>query len=1684
MSKSKGTLLPNTFTGGLDRDSHPAFINPSDVTFRLNSERVSNRIVGKADINERGTTEIVSLPKKIVGSILIEERDWIIYFSKDNGDAIGYVDLAINEYKEILTAQEFGCNWYFNDCEWLSIDYDYISGCDELKLYFSSNWTYYHVNIDEMLNPERKESLLTILRPTELGECGRTDCTYFKSFRSTCGAKVIPIRSDKGGYDLMAGVYQVAIQLIDENGSTTNVFHASEPINIGSENNIPGERSEEYISINIDNLDCAYHLVRIIIIKTIAGMTSASIVAEKNYTNGQVSFNYYGTNGEEVPITLPEVRVAGKTYIEGKDLFIHNNKAWYYTLKPDKNPDLQRKVFENIKTKYVVYSVPIEDVVKNGYKSLMRSERYLLGIVYNIKGKPSSPVYVLLPTQATASPGGTPPTPTLIANTPDIVNYEYEAAALLRYRGTGGGCVGGGCGEDGGGECGGGTCGGAIEVRAEKQEAEEAVAGFVSTIKSAIEDIDTTIQDICRVLDCESHTCNQDEPPDCVGCETECCDSPCDECECEYRHKGAEICQKDWSDIEKLYTTMLDWSSGLSQDLVSPTYTSTSIKEAAIKLIEDGVENKVVKVYVAPQYTTDMDGKEFANSVAPPSGTDGSDNNVDNNGNKLTNPNVVKIAEGYFTKATTSNDYPDTLNCEGEFVYGEYAGTPVQLFEVPGSNKIPLYTTFSSGVVSPVDPGNTEWSKTYINLIGVELENIYIPTTEELGGEICEDDPVTVVMVERTFANSRVLAKGITHGTFRGVVNGRPYAYPKHAVNSIEKIDRFINEEKSRLGSEGSGEQFTFHSIDTNVYHMGLAVTDVKVEMMYKGFGYRYGHYALGSEPEDSIYGRRHDMRGTRSAHNLNDWELIKESGQLFPVDGITYAKGNRIVTNPKGIDLPLMNRYRESSVYLQAPGIPDYNDFSFIGDVLEHSRPLLEGYTNYVALIRDFDNQYGSLVNQAYISTGLEGHRGTLTTKTLSGICGDTYIGFNSVKRTSYISDKVGGAFNVMDQDPTKTSARTVCDTPEAWDDKILGMYYATRLPESGDVGDAKNWAGLHSTASHTPTYTEVVNGYIGDPEELPMSEWYYPRTLSHMNYYIGESVVCPWLRQTGEGNQILQKKVYYPQLKDNDLDPAIYGRVWEECFLSDFRDDVEQPSKAMLNKKFWLMALVNQILPGLHLAATAMFAGNPAELTAYTAITPALVGAWLFLKENLLTEQRINEFVGIPTCKTDAEGGQDDKNIEGWKDNYLEYNSDYSFPDKVNVYRGLPDPYYTCNCDDIILGETTNEIKWSRIKMIGSYLDNYISVPPLNSLLIPTKYGKVKKLFVESGRFYAHTDKQLLLLQEGTNTIQTKSGLELSLGGGNLLEIPEGAFKTVPEGFIGLQDPNASFTTPFGQIFIDSNARAIYIMRGGQPERISDYGMSRFFWENIPMDCSDCKDEKNGRDYLFGVSYENKLLYFTKRDCNCSFTVSYDLVSKRWYSFHSFIPDFYAWNRDSLFSVSKGKLWQHGTGEMQTYYGDYYPYVLEFVAKQSPILSAIEYKSTLLDTVAIDGNKIDTDVTFNKVAIYTMTQSSGEKELRIIKDRENQNELIREHSYVPVKWDGRRYNFNEIQNNAKSDSIITKPYCYTDDIQLVSGAGYFENQFFDDYIVTRLTLDNIDKKVQLLTKYVGTYVEPRQDS
>jgi len=106
--------------------------------------------------NEQALKNIVDLPGVPRGHGLVGSRDWVIYFF--DGGEIGYVDLNTERYHTIYNG---GC-FNFSKCEYISPKFTFRYGCNELLMYWSSNCTYYKMNIDEMLDPERANNFCII----------------------------------------------------------------------------------------------------------------------------------------------------------------------------------------------------------------------------------------------------------------------------------------------------------------------------------------------------------------------------------------------------------------------------------------------------------------------------------------------------------------------------------------------------------------------------------------------------------------------------------------------------------------------------------------------------------------------------------------------------------------------------------------------------------------------------------------------------------------------------------------------------------------------------------------------------------------------------------------------------------------------------------------------------------------------------------------------------------------------------------------------------------------------------------------------------------------------------------------------------------------------------------------------------------------------------------------------------------------------------------------------------------------------------------------------------------------------------------------------------------------------------------------------------------------------------------
>lgn len=975
------------------------------------------------------------------------------------------------------------------------------------------------------------------------------------------------------------------------------------------------------------------------------------------------------------------------------------------------------------------------------------------------------------------------------------------------------------------------------------------------------------------------------------------------------------------------------------------------------------------------------------------------DNWVDGAGNSVTDEPVRLVASGAMEPYSSTVPYPDDVDCDGRRFY---PGGNVRHHRVPWTSSRPHFTSGTNGVENQYQPSNYPYGKTYVRPMGVRLSGITFPNADELPKPLCPNSPFKVVYVKRTDQNKSVFAKGFLTGMFQGENHGDQYLFPRHGVNSFETVDRMIAQGDSlnRKGSHYDGGAYTFHSPDTDCDNSYLPVNKIKSELALRGSGWRYGLYAEGKKPEgDQWSGTQKDNRGARVANNLNHYA---GGGGMFDLKGITYAPANTVVSAPSGVSLPLMNRFRESSVYLEASGsLPGSDrDKSFVGDVLTHFAPT-ECNAPYAALVRELPDQYGSVESLRYAELGLNATQVHANgASVIEGVCGDTFIGPYSKRRTSYVSNKQGDFFHPPEKPGSPCRERSWCDSP---DDKIFQYFgidhYPTKLPKSGDKWDPKNYAGLHTIAGdcgeygHSKTPAEAAGA--GDSE----TDFYWPRTLKSLVHSVVESHVNPWLRETGEGSQLMDGKVYYPRLKDLHLDAdGPTGHPWEESFLTRFYAAAEQPSIKQLTKKALIRTAMNLFAPA-GLLTQFQEVGSLIDGVSTFMIFPMLAAFWIMATNTLFTDRRVNQMLRIGECLRDEEGGDLDEKIENFEDAYARYNWDFSEVNDIYPHKAFPLPYNTCDCDACEKDQLNNEIYHSAKQNLDSEIDAYKNVKINNYNELPAHAGNLKKLFVQGNGFYALTTDGIWLLKFAPVTIPTDIASQQA-GTGELLAEPQLIFEGVQEGFAGTNHPNALINTAFGVFYVDDEANKIYRFNGA-PEEISAYGMFHFFKNNLGFcDLRSCFDEKTNYDNHYSLGWDpryNRLLV-TKYDGSAcsSFTASYTPLGiptqgggarGKWISFHSYVPQDYLWDRKDLYSIEGNNIYIHHTqGKYQS------PFIVEFPAVAGPGVDAFDFKDLILHThaeLATDTYPLnDVDVTFDKVAVWNDTQGTGTRPIEMLSD------------------------------------------------------------------------------------------------
>lgn len=1096
------------------------------------------------------------------------------------------------------------------------------------------------------------------------------------------------------------------------------------------------------------------------------------------------------------------------------------------------------------------------------------------------------------------------------------------------------------------------------------------------------------------------------------------------------------------------------------------------------------------------------------------------------------------VSEGEFGIWKTSEIYPFTKNCgevnqigDCEYVYGDLAGKNVRLFRTPSVSSEPFYIGGRDGVPNRYEGGGMEDDGAYVFMIGLRIEGITPP--RNLPKPLCDKNPYSITYVERTESNKSVIASGLLINTFLGDMSGVKHAVPKIGLNSPDYYDVHLNNNNTFFrGGEGENPvpAYVFHSPDMHLRRPHTDAYRIIMEGEAHGEGFRYGLYDRGEIPSD-FYKEQLQQKGARSAINLSRFTKFNEP-VVRCVKALSQVRADSVLSTGDKFTYPLLNTYKESCSYIElnpgsgkvqlinsgsfAPepaGDPAFVDESFIGDTKNAER-ILKGAATYATVTRYIPNQYGSPILQTFIPIGLEiGSTNGRPNSGGQGLCGDSFVNSYTIKRTSYISDKVPDIIVSWPLDPDSSSLGVYGFLMKfLW--RILGIKGWGELPTSGNEGQFSGFL-------HLGTRNGAAN--------RKGSDIYYPSV--HKQNILGyfHSDCNLEFRQTGSP-EIGQVHVH--RLKGLNRDSSLpFGSKWQDGFLNRFYIPWNKPSG--FKKLFYTIALFmfvyvvggTVIINGINDMSQIIVGLSTSVMAWVVSIIELVFGiAWIVLwatssDDNKIVANALGidlQFPDIRYSGNVAQGASNRAMREGrvrqFENMFHRINHDYSIPNVVEKGFGMSDPYMTCLCPC----DKTNEIFHSNRQNQGSFIDAWANFKTNNFFKLDAGLGHITKIFELHGELWAHTTDHLVKLVTDRRAIDTE------VMGSSRFIIDAVPYRGgVPEGCGGLLDPNAAVVTKWGYIFPDRKARDWYVFNGGELDSLGKYGLSQFFNENMEFELLkqnpgfNLVDKKidGGIGYSVGVDHENGYLFLTKidytssgkdrkvagpngcpislplkMDCNKSWTVTFDIEKRQWVGFEYFTPHLYAWNRFNMYNLDQEGFWRHNVkGKFQTFNGKHYPSMVEVVATDPRTYDDFDYQSTIIDTEAFKWKEHDyiksPKVTYDHIVAYNSHQNTGYVELFNNNDEISIIERSRgRENTVNLEFKGRRWHFSElIDKLINPDEHQFVKVCATKprDLNTANIGNKEKNYHFNDNFLSYRFYFTQHNDVKLFLKNIQTIID-----
>lgn len=331
------------------------------------------------------------------------------------------------------------------------------------------------------------------------------------------------------------------------------------------------------------------------------------------------------------------------------------------------------------------------------------------------------------------------------------------------------------------------------------------------------------------------------------------------------------------------------------------------------------------------------------------------------------------------------------------------------------------------------------------------------------------------------------------------------------------------------------------------------------------------------------------------------------------------------------------------------------------------------------------------------------------------------------------------------------------------------------------------------------------------------------------------------------------------------------------------------------------------------------------------------------------------------------------------------------------------------------------SEDIGWRRYKA-NNYKD------------ISIEKGAIKSLKSDSDTLYIQCEHSLFIAS--VKDTLSGGGTETTyLGSSDLFqrEPKEILFSTT--GKIGCDNKFSNTITQIGYLVCDIKQCELYLVNSDKSiTRLSDAYIKHWFKyqlnkSNLGTNYFSNPYTNNGIFFTFDEDY-NRILFTTKilKDNNIdtqkSFTLSYDITSKTWKSFHSYIPDYSFINRNGIRFIKDNKFYGFSLVYRGKYFDKVYPSVIQIVYNEVPdirkLLKVINWTTTFIVNDRETLIEKPYNKTYDYIMIQTDTQCTGLISVEYAKEWFDSNCIM---------YKGNRYYLNNIEDYVNDDKSFIQP-------------------------------------------------------